>query len=235
MIRAPSDTARYQNDQHRSSPAAARVALRNAAFLARALMQKFQEALAFDIHVRRDVDEMMPGEGARVVSTDIAEGVVSESGGVSVTAFMVDHGPVQPAFGFRVDYRELSVVLSGDTKPSDNLVKFAAGADVLIHEIGRYKQDPLLSGPPDEVLPNLRQTRRKAIAIAAHHTDGVEVGAVLERITPRLAVFSHCNVDPQSTLPLVRRLYAGPVEFGEDAMIFEIGPTISVRRRAATP
>jgi ribonuclease Z len=198
----------------------------------RSMMQKFQEALAFDIHVRRDVDEMMPAEGVRVVSTDIAEGVVYASGGVTVTAFMVDHGPVQPAYGYRVDYRGHSVVLSGDTKPSDNLVKFAAGADLLIHEIGRYKQDPLLSGPPDDLLPNSRQTRRKAITIAAHHTDGVEVGALLERIKPKLAVFSHYNIDPQSTLPLVRRYYAGPVEFGEDAMIIEIGPTISVRKHA---
>jgi ribonuclease Z len=201
----------------------------------RSMMQKFQEALAFDIHVRRDIDERIPGEGVRVVSTDIAEGVVYESGGVTVTAFLVDHGPVQPAYGYRVDYRGHSVVLSGDTRPSDNLVKFAAGADVVIHEIGRYKQDPLLSGAPDELLPNSRQTRRKAITIAAHHTDGVEVGELLARIKPRLAVFSHYNVEPQSTLLLVRRHYAGSVEFGEDAMTIEIGPTIDVRRRAASP
>jgi ribonuclease Z len=201
----------------------------------RAMMQKFQEALAFDIHVRRDVDEKIPAEGVRVVSTDMVEGVVYESGGVTVRAFLVDHGPVKPAYGYRVDYRGYSVVLSGDTKPSDNLVKFATGADVVIHEIGRYKQDPLLSGPPDELLPDSRQTRQRATMIAAHHTDGVEVGAVLARITPRLAVFSHYNVDPQSTLPLVRRHYAGPVEFGEDAMSIEIGPTIDVRRRAAAP
>ena len=201
----------------------------------RSMMQKFQEGLAFDIHVRRDVDEKLPAEGARVVSTDITEGVVYESGGVTVTAFLVDHSPVKPAYGYRVDYHGHSVVLSGDTKPSENLVKFALGAEVLIHEIGRYKQDPLLSGPPAELLPNSRQTRRQAITIAEHHTDGVEVGAVLARVKPRLVVFSHYNVDPQSTLPLVRRHYAGPVEFGEDAMTIEIGQTIEVRRRAATP
>jgi ribonuclease Z len=201
----------------------------------RSMLQKFQEALAFDIHVRRDVDEKFPGEGVRVVATDISEGVVYESGGVTVTAFLVDHGPVKPAYGYRVDFRGHSVVLSGDTRPSDNLVKFAAGADVLIHELGRYKQDQVLSGPPDELLPNSRQTRRQAITIAEHHTDGVEVGTVLDRIKPKLAVFSHYNSDPQSTLPLVRRHYAGPVEFGEDSMIIEIGQTIEVRRRAATP
>jgi len=67
----------------------------------RAMMQKFQEALAFDIHVRRDVDERFPAEGVRVLATDIREGTVYESNGVKVTAFLVDHGPVKPAFGYR--------------------------------------------------------------------------------------------------------------------------------------
>jgi ribonuclease Z len=205
----------------------------------RAMMQRFQDALAFDIHVRRDIDEKIQGDGVRVISTDIVEGVVYESGGMTVTAFLVDHGPVKPAYGYRVDYRGHSVVLSGDTRPSDNLVKFATGVDVLIHEIGRYKQDPQLAGPPDELLPNTRQSRRNAIRIAEHHTDGAEVGEVLARAKPKLAVFSHYNADPQSTLPLVRQHYAGPVEFGEDSMVIEIGQTIEVRRRAtastATP
>ena len=58
----------------------------------RVMMQTFQEALALDIHVRRDVDEKYPAEGVRVVATDIREGVVHESNGVKVTAFLVDHG-----------------------------------------------------------------------------------------------------------------------------------------------
>lgn len=196
----------------------------------RSMMQKFQDALAFNIHVRRDIDEMLPAQGVRVVATDIVEGVVYAAGGVTVTAFLVDHGPVKPAFGYRVDYKGHSVVLSGDTKPSDNLVKVAAGADVLIHELGRSKQDPQFAGPPDQLLPNSRLTRRRAIVIAQHHTDGAEVGAVLARVRPKVAVFSHYNVDPQATLALIRRTYEGPVEFGEDSMIIEIGQTVEVSR-----
>ena len=53
--------------------------------------------------------------------------------------------------------------MSGDTKPSDNLVKFASGADVLIHEVGRPKDDPGLNGPPDEPFPGgTGATRRQA-------------------------------------------------------------------------
>lgn len=198
----------------------------------RLMMQKFQEALAFDIHVRRDVDEKFSAEGVRVVATDIREGVVYESNGVKVTAFLVDHGPVKPAFGYRVDFRGHSVAISGDTAPSENLVKFASGVDLLIHEVGRFKDDPALAGPPDELLPNSRLTRRQVKTIAEHHTDGVEVGRVLERVKAKLAVFSHYGVDPQATLPLVRRNYAGPVEFGEDSMTIEIGNQVEVRRLA---
>jgi ribonuclease Z len=51
---------------------------------------------------------------------------VYQSAGVKVSAFLVDHHPVEPAFGYRVDYRGRSVAISGDTRPSDNLVKFAS-------------------------------------------------------------------------------------------------------------
>jgi ribonuclease Z len=199
----------------------------------RRMMQKFQEALAFDIHVRRDVDEKLPAEGVRVVATDIREGVVYASNGVTVTAFLVDHGPVKPAFGYRVDFRGHSVAMSGDTGPSDNLVRFATGVDLLIHDVGRFKGDPALAGSPDELLPNSRQTRGQAKAVAAHHTDGVEVGQVLARVKPKLALLSHYNVDPQATLPLIQRNYAGAVEFGEDAMTVDVGDAVIVNRAAS--
>ena len=201
----------------------------------RAMMRHFEEALAFDIHVRRDVDEKFPAEGVRVTATDVKEGVVYESNGVTVRAFLVDHGPVKPAFGYRVDFRGRSVALSGDTKPSENLVTATAGVDVLVHELGRYKQDPQLAGPADEILPNTRQTRGQVRTIAEHHTDAVEVGVILERVKPKLGVFSHYNADPAAALPLVRRHYAGAVEFGEDSMTIDIGASVAVHRRPGPP
>lgn len=197
----------------------------------RSMMQKLREAFAFDIHVRK----LFPADGVRVVATDIREGVVFESNGVKVTAFLVDHGDVTPAFGYRIDFRGHSVAISGDTTPSENLVKFASGVDLIIHEVGRWKQDPVLTGPPDELLPNSTQTRRLAKVIAEKHTDGVEVGKVFDRVKPKLAIFSHYGgLDPQATLALVRQNYSGPVEFGEDLMTIELGSEVSVRRFTAT-
>jgi hypothetical protein len=45
-------------------------------------------------------------------------------------------------------------------------------------------------------------------------------------------VFSHYNVDPAATLPLIRQNYSGPVEFGEDSMTIEVGSQVNVRRLA---
>jgi len=201
----------------------------------RSMMKHLQEAFAFDIHIRRDVDEKFSAEGIKVLATDIREGVVYEANGVKVTAFLVDHRPVKPAFGFRVDYHGHSVVVSGDTRPSDNLIKFSQGVDLLIHEVGGWKQDPRLVGPPDEPYPDpgVRQTRREIIAINDHHTDGTEAGKVFQRVKPKLAVFSHATASA-ATLALVRQNYAGPVEFGEDLMTIEVGDTVSVHRFAPT-
>jgi ribonuclease Z len=96
------------------------------------MMSHLEEAYEFDIHVRRDVDEKLPAQGVVVVAKDIEQGIVYQNGDLRVTAFTVDHSPVKPAFGYRVDY---SVVLSGDTRYSENLIRFAQGTDVLIHEV----------------------------------------------------------------------------------------------------
>jgi len=201
----------------------------------RAMMERLEAAFAFDIHVRRDVDERFSAEGVKVLAADIREGVVYESNGVRVTAFLVDHAPIEPAFGFRVDYRGRSVALSGDTKPSENLVTASQGVDLLIHEVGSWKQDPNLTGPPDERFPGSTQTRRQVQTIRNHHTDGAEAGRIFDRVKPKLAVFSHYNVDPVATLRLVRQTYGGAVEFGEDLMTIDIGDTIAVRRFTPPP
>ena len=182
----------------------------------KAMMKNLQKAFAFDIHIRRDVDEKFSADGIKVIATDIHPGVVYQAHGVTVTAFLVDHGPVKPAFGYRVDYQGRSVVLSGDTKPSENLIKFAKGVDLLIHEVGRSKADPTLVG--------------QARIVADHHTDPLEAGRVFEKAGPKLAVFSHYGGSASAILALVRQNYAGPVEFGEDGMTIDVGETVDIHR-----
>ena len=72
-----------------------------------------------------------------VVASEYAnDGVVYETNGVKVTAFEVDHGPlIKPAYGYRIDFDVRSVIISGDTRYSENLEKHAQGATLVIHEV----------------------------------------------------------------------------------------------------
>ncbi len=187
----------------------------------REMMAHLEQAYQFDIHIRRDVDEKLSSQGAVVLAKDIEQGVVYENGGIKVTAFVVDHGPVKPALGYRVDFGGHSVVFSGDTRYSENLIRFSEGADVLIHEV----MDPdafRLKNP--SVSPERVQT------ILAHHTTPEQAGTVFSRVKPKLAVYSHIVPPGASELiPLTRKTYSGPLEVGEDLMSIEIGEKVVVR------
>jgi len=189
----------------------------------REMMSHLEQAYQFDIHIRRDVDEKLPAQGMAVLAKDIEQGVVYENDGVKVTAFVVDHGPVKPALGYRIDFAGHSVVLSGDTRYSENLIRFAQGADVLIHEVIDPEAFRLRS--PSSFTPERVQS------VVDHHTTPEQAGTVFSRVKPRLAVYSH--IVPGSTtdlIPLTRKTYSGPLEVGEDLMSIEIGDKIEVHR-----
>lgn len=185
----------------------------------RDMMDHLQKAFAFDIHMRRDVDERFPAAGIEVVSHDIkGEGVIFNDNGLKVTAFLVDHGVVEPAFGYRVDYGGRSVVLSGDTRFSENLIRHAKGVDVLIHEV----IDPhLLRTRPDRPSPAVVE------AIISHHTTPEQAGTVFRRVAPRLAVYSHAPNTP-AVLTQTRTTYGGPLQGAEDLLTIHIGDEVRV-------
>lgn len=185
------------------------------------MVEGLEKAYAYDVHVRRDVDEQFPAKGVEVQVREISEGVVYERNGVKVTAFLVDHGPVKPAFGYRVDYGGHSVVLSGDTRPSENLVKHAQGADVLVHEVYSATAEDL-KDPKEQTILN-------------HHTTPEQAGEIFSRVKPKLAVYSHIGRGRVSREELMRRTrttYKGPLEVGEDLMRIEVGKEVRVQRFA---
>jgi ribonuclease Z len=188
----------------------------------REMMTHLEQAYQFDIHTRRDVDEKLPSQGVVVLAKDIEQVVVYENGGVKVTAFVVDHGPVKPALGYRVAFAGHSVVLSGDTRYSENLVRFSEGADVLIHEV---------MDPDAFRLKNPSVSQERVQTILAHHTTPEQAGTVFSRVKPKLAVYSHIvPPDASDLIPLTRKAYSGPLEVGEDLMSIEIGEKVVVRR-----
>jgi Beta-lactamase superfamily domain len=71
---------------------------------------------------------------------------VYDKDGLKISAFLVNHDPVEPAYGYRIEYGGRAAVVSGDTARVQNMVRFSKGADVLVHEaLDRYMVEMLAS------------------------------------------------------------------------------------------
>lgn len=189
----------------------------------KAMVSHLEAAFAFDMRYRISDDKAAP-EGAVILAEDIQEGVVYEQDGVKVTAFEVDHAPVKPAFGYRVDYKGRSVVFSGDTRVSPNLMRHAQGVDLLVHEV---------TSP--EAFLRAGITLEQARSRLEHHTTPEQAGEVFATTKPKLAVYAHIgppSATAQELIPPTRKAYAGPLEVGEDLMVIHVGETVEVRRPA---
>jgi ribonuclease Z len=193
------------------------------------LMTHLQKAYALDIKIRIE-DEQLPPAG---ISIDVKEfstdGVVYDHDGVKVIAFEVDHGDaIKPAYGYRIEYGGRVVVVSGDTRYNQNVIRYGAGADLLIHEVAIARPELLKQAYIQPIM--------------AHHTSAEEAGRVFSQTKPKLAAYTHLvflaseDVKPASIDDLVgetRKSYQGPLEVGEDLMSFEIGESVAVRRRSS--
>ena len=78
--------------------------------------------------------ELLNPELGTLQSKTIAEGVIVDQDGLRITAFEVSHPPIEPAFGYRLDYGGRSVVISGDSLVTDKIVEISNGADVVLHD-----------------------------------------------------------------------------------------------------
>ena len=139
-------------------------------------------AYSEDIDIRANGLEHEVAGGYRVAVHEIRRGVVYEKDGVRVTAIAVQHGAWKDAFAYRIDTADRSIVISGDTRPSEELVKAAQGVDILIHEVYSAARLKPEDRPGGEDWP--RYCRE-------YHTSDVELGALAARIRPRLLILDH--------------------------------------------
>jgi ribonuclease Z len=193
------------------------------------MMAHLTAAHAADIRIRM-ADEGLPAAGVAVNAHDVAEGVVYDREGLRVTVFDVDHGElIKPAFGYRVDYRGHAVVLSGDTRFSENLIAHAKGADVLVHEVMVASR---------ELLAESEGWRK----IMDHHTSPADAGRVFAESGVRLGVYSHIIVAgfaerraaQREIVRRTRAAYSGQLAIGEDLMSIEVADGPRLLRRAST-
>ncbi|MGN6399701.1 MAG: MBL fold metallo-hydrolase [Flavisolibacter sp.] len=191
------------------------------------MMENLVKAFAWDINTRNK-EKNEADSGAMVKAVDIEEGYVWEKDGLKVTPFTVRHAEfIDSALGYRIDYMGHSVILSGDTRYSENLIQFARGADVIVHEVAAASEDT---------------TRNTALVnqILGFHSSPEDAGEVFRRVQPKMAVYSHIvlltsdpAVAPPTVNDLIRRtqkIYKGGLQVGEDLMTIEINGKINVVR-----
>jgi len=135
-------------------------------------------------------------------------------GGVTVSAFSVDHDPVKPAFGYRFEGGGRRVAISGDTRPSENLIRWSQGVDCLIHECCEMTKTSWFPGCG---WPTIEE---KIKDLASYHTQPEDIGRVAKAANPGKLVITHMMPGsiPADLEAAAKHHYAGTVVVGEDLL-----------------
>jgi len=148
------------------------------------MTELFLEMDDYDIRVR-EKDEGRPPLAPLIVPHEITRGgPVMQDANVKVTAAQVEHPLVKPAFAYRFDCPDRSIVFSGDTRPSENLVELARGADILVHEVIDLAAIGVLT-------KELWHARRLREHLLAAHTPMSEVGQIATKAGVKTLVLNH--------------------------------------------
>jgi ribonuclease BN (tRNA processing enzyme) len=197
-------------------------------------IEKSIEASAYDLNIRirdqgrppidgvlRAHDIVLPDVGASATGNlwpDMEPFPVFANSDVEVTATLVQHPPVFPSFAFRFDTADGSVVFSGDTSVSENLIRLARGADYLVHEVIALDWVAGLN-VPESLLNHLAES----------HTDIDKVGGVAEASGVKHLVLNHLVPGDVSAVTdgqwrrRAQRGFSGKVTVGRDLMQLGVG------------
>ena len=177
----------------------------------------YLEMNSYDINIRIP-DEGRPPLAPMIHVHEAAKaGLVMDNGVVKVTSALVNHPPVEPAFAYRFDTPDRSIVFSGDTTPSESLIALARGADVLIHEV---IHKPSLA----RLMARIPNADRLVEHIVASHTTHIDVGKVAKAAGVKTLVLTHFvpSDDPTHTdemwLEGARTHFDGKIIVGKDLM-----------------
>ena len=176
------------------------------------LAENIVEAYKADIEYRLNGLEPANENGWKVHVNEFEnDGLIYADSLVKVEAFKVVHGSWTNAFGFRFTTPHKTIVVSGDTRPCENILKYSSGADILIHEVYSYN----------------RWTKRNEFwkkYHAANHTSTFELGELAAKAKPGKVVLYHILFWGDSEKDLLREIssiYSGEVIMGNDLMVIE--------------
>ena len=177
----------------------------------------FFEMNAYDIETRITNEGRVPIAPLVHIHEIGESGPVMQDENVRVTATLVDHPPVVPAFAYRFDGPDRSIVISGDTRPCENLVKLAHGADVLVHSA-------LYVPAVDRLVARVPNAKDLKASILAHQTSAEDAGRIAQTAGVKTLVLSHlvpaddAEVIDQMWIDAARVHFRGTVIVGKDLL-----------------
>jgi len=180
-------------------------------------------AYSQDIEIRTNGIEQEPAEGVRVNVHEIKPGVVYKDANITVTAFITKHGEWKESFGYRFDTTDRSIVISGDTTPTQSTIDACRGCDILVHEALTEK---FLDNP---MRPNAQGYDIRAYA-AKYHTTTTQLTELANRAKPGLLILHHNPITlrpvklPMASTPedLLQEMkgYHGKIVVGRDLDVY---------------
>lgn len=190
--------------------------------------------LDFGYRVAHHTEKIMPpggsgGKGFPFALPPLGQGdevVVLDDRGLKVTAFRVNHAPIEPAVGYRFDYKGRSIAISGDTTATPSLVTAAKGVDILVHEALQPKLVHILEAEfQSRSMGNMGQVMRD---ILNYHTTPEEAAAQATRAGAKQLILNHI-VPPMPVayaypafLGDAQKFFDKPITVGEDGMLFSL-------------
>lgn len=170
------------------------------------LMSAYKEDIAIRINGLEKGDAI----AYQVYTNEIKEGQIYKDSNLTVTAFNVQHGQWDNAFGFVFQTKDKKIVISGDCTYSENLIKYAKDCDILVHEV--YSDAGLK-----------KRTQRWQDYHSTFHTSTYQLADIANKVKPKLLILNHqltFGTSLQSLLDELKLKYAGPVVNGADLDVF---------------
>jgi len=191
------------------------------------MMEGIRTAFKRDIAYRTNDKVPAPSAGLDNAFTDMPfkGGVMVDDGGVKVSAFLVDHASIIPAYGYKIEYNGRSVVISGDTTTTKSLYEQGKGVDVLMLEV--------LSPSTIDYLHSIFNDKQTSKVIGYHMTAD-QTADILAATKPRLGVYYHTDNSEKSAKSLLsatEKVYEGPVIVSHDLLQISIGDKVLTQDR----
>jgi ribonuclease BN (tRNA processing enzyme) len=185
----------------------------------RRMTKHIEKAWSEDIKLRLGGLEEANATGYKVNVHEIAEmragapapHVVYRDSNVSVSAFPVKHGSWKYAYGYRFDTKDRRIVISGDTAPTEEVVRACDGCDVLLHEVFNPKRKKIV------------ESKQKQAYFKVFHTSPTELGDIATRARPKLLVLYHQvmgETTEEDLVQQVREHYAGKFVSARDLGVY---------------